>query len=567
MGTYLVAIELLPQKVVVGDKTYELALRFQRNYKPYSMKLHDVRFDKYMGTQTAKNYSSDLRLVDPTRDVDRDVKIWMNNPLRFAGETFYQSSYDVDERGQEATTLQVVDNTGWMIPYVACMLVATGMLAQFSITLVRFLKRREDSRRQGIEGSLREKISAPLPNRRTFSQPAPPPAAPKRSLADLAVPIGVVVLAALWVLSSARQPHIPTDQIQLDEFGRLPLVYEGRVKPFDTLARNMLRQISDKQTFTDETGKEPKRSQPAMKWLMDVITRDEKAFKHKVFRITNLDVLQTLGLTRRQGFLYSVEEFQDKIGEFERQAALAAKAEKDNPASLTIYQKKMLELDKKIRLLTLLMASFEQPQIRHDHVQEDLTAAIRGHQQLAQMQPPLAVPPESAEAQWEPYSVAYTKAFAKANILDQKPNPATLALNGMFSAYHKGDAKQFNAELADYENLVGRAQVVGLRAVKDQLRSVFQLLRAVLSCQRVVPGCLRVGGAGLAGLDAATEPRRVLAGGVYFRAAYVRPSRADLYLRPAARHESVFVGRVHRLGSRGCWASPWSWCIGSALAP
>src|SRR6185436_431496 len=83
LGTYLLSIELLPQKVTVGDKTYDMALRFKRNYKPYSMKLHDVRFDKYMGTQTAKNYSSDLRLVDPSHKVDREVKIWMNNPLRF----------------------------------------------------------------------------------------------------------------------------------------------------------------------------------------------------------------------------------------------------------------------------------------------------------------------------------------------------------------------------------------------------------------------------------------------------------------------------------------------------
>ena len=38
----------------VGDKTYDLALRFKRTYKPYSMQLDDVRFDKYLGTQTAE---------------------------------------------------------------------------------------------------------------------------------------------------------------------------------------------------------------------------------------------------------------------------------------------------------------------------------------------------------------------------------------------------------------------------------------------------------------------------------------------------------------------------------
>ena len=56
----------------------------------------------------------------------------MNNPLRFAGETFYQSNYGRDARtGIEYTGLQVVTNTGWRIPYVSCMMMAVGMLAQF----------------------------------------------------------------------------------------------------------------------------------------------------------------------------------------------------------------------------------------------------------------------------------------------------------------------------------------------------------------------------------------------------------------------------------------------------
>jgi len=104
IGTYLVSAGLKPQKVEIDGKNYELALRFKRTYKPYAMKLHDVRFDKYLGTETAKNYSSDLRLVDASRNVDRDVKIWMNNPLRFAGETFYQSSYFLD--GNREGTIQ-----------------------------------------------------------------------------------------------------------------------------------------------------------------------------------------------------------------------------------------------------------------------------------------------------------------------------------------------------------------------------------------------------------------------------------------------------------------------------
>ena len=43
IGTYLVDVELLPQPVKVDDKAYDLSLRFRRDYKPYSIRLDDVR--------------------------------------------------------------------------------------------------------------------------------------------------------------------------------------------------------------------------------------------------------------------------------------------------------------------------------------------------------------------------------------------------------------------------------------------------------------------------------------------------------------------------------------------
>jgi ABC-type transport system involved in cytochrome c biogenesis permease subunit len=424
--------------------------------------LHDVRFDKYMGTQTAKNYSSDLRLVDPSRKVDRDVKIWMNNPLRFAGATFYQQNYGLDDQGREVTTLQVVDNTGWMIPYVACVLVGIGMLAQFSITLVRFLKRRDEAVAPPVVSSRsKRRVEGPVWVAR---------AGDRTSLIFASL---VVLLSAGWVLSSARQSVPPADQMQLDEFGRLPLVYEGRVKPFDTLARNTLRQISDRQTFEDTSDKEPVKRQPAIQWLLDVVSGSPDAFKHAVFRIENLDVLQTLGLERRPGFRYSIDEFRDKIGEFEKQAEEAAEVERDDPRKLTTYQKKLLELDRRIRTMTGLMASFDQPQIRPDHVQEDLTEAIRRHEALARMQPPLVVPPDEEGGKWEPYSVAYTKAYAKANFLNQTPNPASVSMNSMLAAYHKGDAKSFNEELAKYEAWLAKRDLSDYDQSKTNFEAFF----------------------------------------------------------------------------------------------
>jgi cytochrome c biogenesis protein ResB len=144
LGTWLVAVRLSMeqglQTVTVGGTSYGVSLRFKRIYKPYSLYLHDFRFERYIGTETPKDFSSFVRLEDPERGVARDVRIWMNNPLRYRGETLYQASWD--RATEEGTVLQVVENRGWMVPYVACMIVAIGLLGQFLLHLLEFLRKR-----------------------------------------------------------------------------------------------------------------------------------------------------------------------------------------------------------------------------------------------------------------------------------------------------------------------------------------------------------------------------------------------------------------------------------------
>jgi len=45
-----------PVTVTVDGQPYQLALRFKRTYKPFSLTLHDVRAEKYLGTETPKDY-------------------------------------------------------------------------------------------------------------------------------------------------------------------------------------------------------------------------------------------------------------------------------------------------------------------------------------------------------------------------------------------------------------------------------------------------------------------------------------------------------------------------------
>ncbi len=133
-----------PQDVTFNGKHYQIALRFKRYYKPFTMHLAKFTHEMYTGSDTPKNFASQIQLTDPTSNVDREVKIWMNHPLRYAGETFYQA--DFDHLHDRYTVLQVVHNPAWFIPYLACSMVALGMLIHFGTLLINFLQKRNQLR-------------------------------------------------------------------------------------------------------------------------------------------------------------------------------------------------------------------------------------------------------------------------------------------------------------------------------------------------------------------------------------------------------------------------------------
>lgn len=132
-----------PQSLTHAGRTFQLAMRSLRFYEPYSIQLLDFRHDKYKGTEIPKNYSSRVQVKHPTTGEDREVLIYMNNPLRYAGKTYYQSGFD--ENDPRVTILQVVRNPGWLTPYLACIIVSLGLCLQFGMHLLEFARKRHAS--------------------------------------------------------------------------------------------------------------------------------------------------------------------------------------------------------------------------------------------------------------------------------------------------------------------------------------------------------------------------------------------------------------------------------------
>ena len=133
-----------PQWITVDGKKYQVILRFKHTTRPFTMHLNKFEHKLFPGTDKPKDFHSYINLTDPEEQVaDRPIEIYMNAPLYYRGETFYQSSWTTDVNGKaNGTILQVVRNPGWLLPYISCGVVALGMLVHFGFTLYRFIDRR-----------------------------------------------------------------------------------------------------------------------------------------------------------------------------------------------------------------------------------------------------------------------------------------------------------------------------------------------------------------------------------------------------------------------------------------
>src|SRR5262249_3013721 len=197
------------------------------------------------------------------------------------------------------------------------------------------------------------------------------------------LPWAVVAIVAVCVCATLGIPSEEPDKMHLDEFGQIPVVSGGRVQPLDSVARNTLMTISQRQEVGEKSGQF---KLPAIQWLLDVMTSNEMfqkdaAVNYQVFRIEDEQLLRLFGLERRPEFYrYSIKEMAPKFKEFEEQVRLASeRGEKQR----TDFQRKVLELRTRLEEYLAL---------------NQLTDVVR------------VIPPESASAEWKPYFQAVDEA-------------------------------------------------------------------------------------------------------------------------------------------------------------
>lgn len=177
----------------------------------------------------------------------------------------------------------------------------------------------------------------------------PPAARPPRRTGRF-LPYLVVGVAGVYLAAAAARMSPPKQPYDLDAFARLPVVEGGRVKPLESVARDYLRTVSGREEYVDENG----RKQPAVKWFAEFLAEggvDDPgpAWKLKVFRVDNEQLLADLKLEVREGLRYSLDELRPRLSElFQKAGAAKDKADADKPLDLT--EKKTLDLAHHVQL-------------------------------------------------------------------------------------------------------------------------------------------------------------------------------------------------------------------------
>jgi cytochrome c-type biogenesis protein CcsB len=268
------------------------------------------------------------------------------------------------------------------------------------------------------------------------------------------------------------------------EFGRLPVLLNGRIQPFDSVARNSLLQMRS-------TGDVPLEEVPSWQfwhhpqklksteWLLEVFFNPSVADTRPIFLIHHPDLISELKLdnkgVEKSGLrYYSYNELAPVLPEIAEQGR---KADETEDALRTTYQKQVMKLANALVLYQRLKSSIE-PEGTHDftsvmaHYQASLPAAkaafraqqagekvdattlqqfanvAKQFEDMANFAYPLVVPPVNPADKDAWMNVG---ASVLASIPDAKIQPAVGYFARMATAYEQADVAEFNSAVAGYK--------------------------------------------------------------------------------------------------------------------
>jgi len=294
----------------------------------------------------------------------------------------------------------------------------------------------------------------------------------------------LMLVMALWFFGKLQTPKDKT--FAYGEFGQLPVTFNGRVKPMDSVARNSLLEIREKQTLNVEPWKawnEKPKILSATEWIAGVMMNPAVADNWPAFRVDNPDLVSLLKLPdkgeKSDGKHYSWNQIQPAFDTLGKENERVQKIE---AANRTAYENAIAKLEQRVTLYAQLrntiqpadaqdwpaeLAAFERVlpagvaavQAQQAGKQFDQTnfnifvGNVSRFQFMASLEPPLILPPSGARPEWRRMGDALLEAPHGAGIDAFERAYANLA-----GALAANEPEQFNAALADLRSRLEQSQ-------------------------------------------------------------------------------------------------------------
>ena len=161
----------------------------------------------------------------------------------------------------------------------------------------------------------------------------------------------ITAIMGLWVISALGRAR-EKGEYDLDHFSKIPVLLEGRIQPFDSVARNALLILRGKASvlITDRPQEElgflekaKLKKLTATEWLMEAMSRPQDADTRHIFRIDNGEVLSLLKLSPGRKY-FAFNELRDGWEEVQKQAKRIHEA-KIEEAAQTPFEKGAVKIN------------------------------------------------------------------------------------------------------------------------------------------------------------------------------------------------------------------------------
>ncbi len=270
---------------------------------PFDLTLINFGIDYYPGTESPADYRSLVKISDRKNKKSFEANISMNNILKHQGYRFYQSSFDEDMKGSILSVSRdiygiPVTYAGYFMLFIVMISILLNKNSQFRILLKNLVQKKE-----------------------------------------------ALLLIFCLTAFSAQSSTLSNDKLtinkeQSEALGKIWIMYEGRICPLQTFARDFATKL---------TGKPKYKYANAEQVLAGFLFFPQQWMYVNLFKIENEEILRLTGGKKEASYAdFFTKDHQYKLAPFYKEMYQQGKQ--------SVFIKEAVKLDEKIQLINMLQS-------------------------------------------------------------------------------------------------------------------------------------------------------------------------------------------------------------------